>query len=124
MIGSLFMKKLLFLSRVVQIIKLNASLKLLNFEYNVTIGSLLSEVSNSLNFGILKTSLNGKASELHNSIAAPWRGKMSATGVGPFFFQDVGYLGILMIVSKFSEAFQPLPLFFLLVFSSGLINFK
>lgn len=51
--------------------------------------------------------------ELSNSIAGPWREKLSAEGVAPWILQDIGYTGVLML------ALYAIQLFLLL---SGLNN--
>ena len=99
--SSLFTNSLSSLSQLIQIIELCILMELFNFEFDPIIGKFLAELRNVTGSTIFKMPLNDKASGLHNSEAGIWKGKLSRVGFRPYLFQEIGYGGILMLVSIF-----------------------
>ena len=126
--SSLFTNSLSFLSKPIQVIEFAGKLKLFNFEFDPLLGNLLGKIGKMTNYERkgnreggsnqeVKTQtptpgnrrvlafFNEMVSDHHNSKASQWKGKLSSTGVAPYFLQQAGYIGIPMIVSLISRDF-------------------
>lgn len=103
-----------FLAKFFQIIEYTACLKLLNSRYDELSDIVMSLARSLADLDLIDFFTEPKMkNELSNSIAGPWREKLSAEGIAPWILQDIGYTGVLML------ALYAIQLFLLL---SGLNN--
>ena len=101
MISSFFTNSLSSLSQFIQLVELCVLLEYFNFEFDPMIGDFLESIREAASsLEILPMPLNDWASGLHNSVAGVWKGKLSEVDFNAYFFQEVGYAGIIMLVDN------------------------
>ena len=87
-----------FLGKLVQIIEFTGLMELFNIEFDQTMGVFLSQLNEATEFSFLGFFTNRLTDTIQNSIATQWKGKLSKKGVKPYLLQDLGYLGVAMMV--------------------------
>ena len=85
-------------SRLIQIVDFCCLLELLNFKFDPVIGRLLRRINDGSGIQFLTHQINDWASGLRNSLAGPWRGKLSEVELSPYLLQEIGFLTLIMIV--------------------------
>lgn len=86
------------LAKCFQIIEFTGMLKLLNCKFGELSEFVMSIARSLADLDLIDfvTEASMK-SQLSNTVAGPWKGKLSAEGVAPWILQDIGYVGILML---------------------------
>jgi hypothetical protein len=90
---------------MIQIIEFTSFMELFNVEFDLSMGSLLRAISEATEFNLLTVPTKSFYSELENGKATQWKGKLSEVGVAPYMLQDIGYPGVILLVS--SNPIQP-----------------
>lgn len=93
-----FSNALMSLSKLVQIIEFSAFMELYNISYEEVMGKFLQRLSQAVNVKLLGSPTKGLVQSTQHSKAGTWKGKLSQVGVEPLLLQDLGYLGLIMIV--------------------------
>jgi hypothetical protein len=70
-----------------------------NVDFDENLGIFLRELNEATSFDLMNLPQKKYSKSLRNSIAGPYRGKLSKIGIPPYFIQEVGYPGLIMIVS-------------------------
>ena len=107
--SSLFTNSMSFLGKLVQIVEFTGLMELFNIDFDQTMGEFLSQLNEATEFSFLGFYTNEITDTIQNSIATQWKGKLSKKGVNPYLLQDLGYLGVAMIVIFFIFPFLFLP---------------
>ena len=97
--SSLCSNTLAFLSKLVQIIEFSALMEFYNIDFDPNLGLFLNQLNEATSFNLLALPNNKYSRSVENSIAAPFKGKLSRVKIPPYFVEDMGYPGIAMIVS-------------------------
>ena len=100
MVSTIFTNSLSFLSKLIQVIEFTSMLGLFNFEYDPLLSSFLSQLAKMTEFDVISFPLNKLVSNIENSEASQWKGKLSENHMKPYYLQDFGYAGVIMAVSE------------------------
>ena len=104
--SSFFTSSLSCLSKFIQVIDFTGLISMLNFGFDPLLGSLLEQLSKFTEINFISFPLNDLVSNVENSIASQWKGKLSAGGTSPYYLQNMGYSGVVMWVSKNNLSLQ------------------
>ena len=97
-VSSLFTNSLSCLSKLIQIIEFTSLMELFNFEYDPILGSFLRRLAKMTKFDLIPFPVNDWVSDVTNSQASQWKGKLSETEMKPYYLQELGYIGLIMLV--------------------------
>jgi hypothetical protein len=100
-LSSLFSNALAFLSKLIQIIEFSGLMEYFNVDFDENLGIFLRELNKATSFDLMNLPLKKYSKSFRNTIAGPYRGKLTRVEIPPYFIQEVGYPGIVMIVSFF-----------------------
>jgi len=89
---------LAFLSKLIQIIEFSGLMEYYNIDFDDNLGIFLSHLNEVTDFKMMNIPDNSYNHILENSRAGPYKGKLSKTDIPPYFLQDLGYPGIIMMV--------------------------
>ena len=99
-VSSVFTNSLSCLSKLIQIIEFTSLMEVFNFEYDPILGSFLRKLSEMTKFDLIPFPVNDWVSDVRNSKASQWKGKLSQAGMKPYYLQELGYVGLIMLVRK------------------------
>ena len=99
-ISSFFTNSLSCFSKLIQIIEFTGMIGLFNFKFDPLLGNYFNKIAKMTEFDMIPFPLNDLVSNLGNSIASQWKGKISETEFAPDYLQGFGFTGILMAVSR------------------------
>jgi hypothetical protein len=105
-ISSLWSNAFAFLSKLIQIIEFTALMQFYNLSFDENLGIFLNALNEATTFELLTIPSNSYTKSVLNSVAAPSRGKLTKLDIPPYFIEDLGYPGIIMIVSLFLRLFR------------------
>ena len=97
-VSSLCSNALAFLSKLIQIIEFSALMEYYNVDFDPNLGIFLNRLNEATNFNLLTLPETKYSQAVENSVAAPYKGKLSKVELPPYFIQDLGYPGVIMIV--------------------------
>ena len=103
-VSSLFTNSLSCLSKLIQIIEFTGLIEFFNFEYDPILGSFLGKLSKMTEFDLIPFPVNDWVSDVRNSKASQWKGKLSETEINPYFLQELGYVGLIMLVRNINHS--------------------
>ena len=98
--SSIFTNSLSCLSKLIQIIEFTSLIEIFNFAYDPILGSFLNKLSKMTKFDLIPFPVNDWVSGVRNSKASQWKGKLSESGMRPYYLQELGYVGLLMLVKS------------------------
>ena len=75
-------------------------MEVFNFEYDPILGSFLRKLSEMTKFDLIPFPVNDWVSDVRNSKASQWKGKLSQSEMKPYYLQELGYVGVIMLVRK------------------------
>ena len=96
-LSSLCTNSLSGISKLIQIVEFTAMIALFNFEFDPLLGNFFSQLAKMTEFDLIPFPINDLVSNLENSIASQWKGKISEAEIAPEYLQEFGYTGILMV---------------------------
>ena len=105
-VSSLFTNSLSCLSKLIQIIEFTSLIEFFNFEYDPILGSFLSRLSELTKFDLIPFPVNDWVSHVGNSEGSQWKGKLSQAGMKPYYLQELGYVGLIMLVRIMTKIFS------------------
>ena len=98
-VSSLFTNSLACMSKLVQIIEFSCLMENFNFNFDPVLGNFLRELADMTSLKFVPLPLSDLVSSTSNSVASPWKGKLSLVGMNPYVLQEIGYPGLLLLVS-------------------------
>jgi hypothetical protein len=98
--ASLFSNALAFLTKMIQIIEFTSFMELFNVEYDASMGGLLRAIANATELKLLNVPTGSLFSNADFTVATQWKGKLSQVDVVPYILQEIGYPGVILLVSK------------------------
>lgn len=98
-LSSICSNALAFLSKLIQIIEFSGLMEYFNIDFDENLGIFLHELNEATSFQLLNLPRNEWTESIENSVAAPFKGKLSKVELPPYFLEDAGYPGLFMIVS-------------------------
>lgn len=90
---------LIYLAKMVQIVEFISLMEYYNIPYDQNLAEFLRGIGNLSEFEVLKSPTRNLVTRLDETVAGKWKGKPSRLRMEPLLFQNLGYLGISMMVS-------------------------
>jgi hypothetical protein len=69
-----------------------------NVDFDPNLGIFLNELNEATSFELLLIPAKKYSRSVENSIAGPYKGKLSKVGIPAYFIEELGYPGIFIIV--------------------------
>ena len=94
-----------FFTKMISILEFTALMELFNVDYDASLAKLLRAITNLTNFKIVAIpSESHMKKKFENTRASEWKGKLSRVGIAPWIMQDIGLLGLILVLIYIASA--------------------